>query len=54
MKARAREAGESGTSPWVLGIIIGFVVLVLVNGAFIYIAVKGADQVVPSYHIEER
>jgi hypothetical protein len=41
-------------SPWVIGIVIGFVVMVLVNAAFIYIAVKGADQVVPSYHAEQR
>jgi type IV secretory pathway VirB3-like protein len=41
-------------SPWVLGIVIGFVVMVLVNAAFIYIAVRGADEVVPSYHAEQR
>jgi hypothetical protein len=41
-------------SPWVVGIIIGFVVMLLMNATFIYIAVKGADQVVPSYHAEQR
>jgi hypothetical protein len=41
-------------SPWVVGIIIGFVVMVLVNAAFIYIAVRGADPVVPSYNAEGR
>ena len=45
---------SSRRSPWVIGIIVGFVVLVLVNAAFIYIAVKGADEVVPSYHTEQR
>jgi hypothetical protein len=48
------QAGGSRVSPWVVGIIIGFVVLVLVNAAFITIAVKGADPVVPSYIAEER
>jgi hypothetical protein len=28
--------------------------VVLVNAGFIYLAVKGADQVVPSYRIEAR
>lgn len=41
-------------SPWVIGIIIGFVVIVLVNVAFITIAVKGADSVVPSYQSADR
>jgi hypothetical protein len=41
-------------SPWVISIVIGFVLIVLVNMGFIYIAVKGADPVVPSYGIEER
>jgi hypothetical protein len=41
-------------SPWVIGIIIGFVVVVLVNAGFIYVAVKGADRVVPSYNAEAR
>lgn len=46
--------GSRKTSPWVIGILIGFVVMALVNAGFIYIAVKGADPVVPSYVIEER
>jgi hypothetical protein len=41
-------------SPWVLGIIIGFIVVVLVNAGFIYVAVRGADSVVPSYNAEQR
>jgi hypothetical protein len=41
-------------SPWVTGIIIGFVVMLLMNAVFIYVAVKGRDQIVPSYAAEER
>jgi hypothetical protein len=47
-------ASPRRTSPWIVGIIIGFIVLVLVNGAFMYIAVKGADPVVQSYRTEAR
>jgi hypothetical protein len=54
MIADARTVKNTRTSPWVIGIIIGFITLVLVNGAFIYIAVTGADQVVSSYDIEKR
>jgi hypothetical protein len=51
----AVAAASSGRrSPWVLGIVIGFVLMVLVNLAFIFIAVSGADQVVPSYQLEHR
>jgi hypothetical protein len=35
-------------------IIIGLVLVGLVNAIFIYIAVSGADDVVPSYVTEER
>jgi hypothetical protein len=45
---------KQARSPWIIGIIIGFAVVVLVNAAFIYIAVKGADRVAPSYVAEER
>lgn len=41
-------------SPWVLAIIIGLVIMALVNFAFIYVAVRGADDVVPSYNLEQR
>jgi hypothetical protein len=33
---------------------VGLALVFLVNGIFIYIAVKGADEVVPSYLTEER
>jgi hypothetical protein len=39
---------------WPIGIFIGFALMILVNAAFIYIAVHGADQVVPSYASEHR
>lgn len=34
---------------WPVIIVVGLAVVVLVNAVFIYIAVKGADAVVPSY-----
>lgn len=39
---------------WPILITIGLVFVVLINAVFIYIAVSGADDVVPSYHTEER
>jgi hypothetical protein len=51
---REGRSMEKKRSPWVVGIVIGFVVMALMNAVFIYIAVKGADQVVPSYIIEDR
>jgi hypothetical protein len=39
---------------WPLGIAIGLLVMIFVNLAFIYIAVSGADEVVPSYQSEAR
>lgn len=41
-------------SPWVVAIAIGFAVIFLANGIFIYIAVSGADPVAPSYVTEPR
>lgn len=41
-------------SPWVVAIVVAFIVMALVNAGFIYIAVRGADQVVPSYLAEDR
>ena len=54
------EGGSTGAGPkpgsrlWPILITVGLVFVVLVNGIFIYIAVSGADEVVPSYHTEER
>ncbi len=53
MPAPSPESGAA-RSPWVLGIIIGLTLMMLVNFAFIYIAVRDADQVVPSYQLEHR
>lgn len=39
---------------WPYLITAGLVLVILVNAIFIYIAVSGADDVVPSYHTEER
>jgi hypothetical protein len=47
--------GEGGRAwAWPLAIIVGLMVVVGVNLTFIYIAVSGADEVVPSYVEEER
>jgi hypothetical protein len=52
--------GPSGVDPkpgarlWPILITLGLVFVILVNAVFIYIAVSGADEVVPSYHTEER
>ncbi len=54
------ERRSAGTGPkpgarlWPILITLGLVFVVLVNAIFIYIAVSGADEVVPSYHTEER
>ena len=39
---------------WPVLITLGLVLVVLVNAVFIYIAVSGADDVVPSYRTEQR
>ncbi len=39
---------------WPTLIVVGMLVVVAVNAAFIWIAVDGADEVVPSYMEEER
>jgi len=39
---------------WPVLIVVGMALVILVNGLFIYIAVKGADAVVPSYNTEAR
>ena len=39
---------------WPIAIVIGLVLVILVNLTFIYIAVSGKDEIVPSYHTERR
>ncbi len=39
---------------WPILITVGLAIVILVNAVFIYIAVSGADDVVPSYFTEER
>jgi hypothetical protein len=39
---------------WPVGIALGLFLVILVNAAFIYIAVSDADEIVPSYAAEER
>ncbi len=49
-----RETTDQGDFRWPVGIIIGLVIVVLVNLAFIFIAVSDADDVSSSYSTEER
>lgn len=39
---------------WPIAIAAGLLLMILVNLAFIFIAVRGADEVVPSYQTEPR
>ena len=39
---------------WPLAIIAAFVVVILVNLAFVIVALRGKDPVVPSYNAEPR
>ena len=48
------DGGSRRDRLWPTLIILGLALVFLVNGLFIYIAVKGADEVVPSYLTEER
>ena len=49
------EQSERATDRrWPVGIAIGLLIVVLMNLAFIYIAVSGKDEIVPSYHTERR
>jgi len=45
---------KPGSRLWPTLIILGLTLVILVNLAFIYVAVSGADEVVPSYETEER
>ncbi len=49
-----RETTDQGDPRWPVGLIIGLVIVVLVNLAFIFIVVSDADDVVSSYSTEER
>ena len=54
---KADQVGPGGSSRirlWPVLITVGLVLVILVNAIFIYIAVSGADDVVPSYQTEER
>ena len=54
-KEETGEDGGGGKSLiWPMIITVGLIVVLVVNVLFIYIAVKGADAVVPSYNTEER
>lgn len=48
------ESPKTGSRLWPIFITLGLALVVLVNAIFIYIAVSGADEVVPSYVTEER
>ena len=48
------QEGRGKGRLWPIIIAVALTLVVLVNGIFIYIAVKGADTVVPSYITEER
>jgi hypothetical protein len=56
LEADSRETGgrKPGARLWPILITLGLVFVILVNAIFIYIAVSGADEVVPSYLTEER
>lgn len=45
---------KKGGLAWPVGIIVALIIVVLVNAVFIYVAVSGADDVVPSYNSEPR
>jgi hypothetical protein len=39
---------------WMVGLAMGFLVLLLMNGLLIYVAVSGSEPVAPSYLSEAR
>lgn len=41
-------------SRWPIAVAVGLIIVVLVNLAFIYVAVSGKDEIVPSYELEHR
>ncbi len=54
MEPTAPENRRKDSRVWPILITVGLVVMILVNAFFIFIAVSGADDVVPSYLSEER
>lgn len=50
----SREIEISRDLLWPIAIVVGLLIVVAVNVAFIYIAVSGADAVVESYETERR
>lgn len=53
-EAGGRDIVVSRDWIWPAAIIAGLTLVVLVNLAFVWVAVGGADAVVPSYHQEAR
>lgn len=49
-----RDRKKEGSRLWPILITVGLALVIVVNAIFIYIAVRGADEVVPSYQTEER
>ncbi len=49
-----RETTNQGDFRWPVGLIIGLVIVVLVNLAFIFIVVADADDASSAYSEEER
>lgn len=39
---------------WPIGLLIAFLVMIAVNGLFVWVALKGRDPVVSSYQTEPR
>lgn len=54
--ARAERSGivASRDRLWPVLIVVGLTLVLLVNAVFIYVAVTGADEVVPSYDTGQR
>ncbi|HND32706.1 MAG TPA: hypothetical protein PKY30_11635 [Myxococcota bacterium] len=43
-----------GRNWWGVGLIVGFVLMFVVNGARFWFAITNADEIVPSYKTEAR
>jgi hypothetical protein len=50
----SEQSARRADRRWPIGIVIGLLLMILVNLVFIFIAVHGADEVVPSYQTEQR